>query len=79
MWVFSELIYAPEGSNYSLMHKIKTNGMSTTKVNNFMTSPNKDNLDLKTPFFWKISHKANDQIRQKTTRYNPSKLCSFYR
>ena len=53
MWVFSELIYAPEGSNYSLMHKIKTNGMSTTKVNNFMTSPNKDNLDLKTPFFWK--------------------------
>jgi hypothetical protein len=37
----------PPGINYSLIHNIKSNGLSTTKVNNFLTSFNIQNLDLK--------------------------------
>jgi hypothetical protein len=62
----------PSGANYSLVHNIKANGLSTTKVNNFLTSFNVHNLDLKSKMFNKINHEVNDnliKVKDKSVKY----------
>ena len=56
------MLMMPEGENFSFLFGIKTNGLSTTKIENFLTSFNIENLDLNSKKMRKIAHEVNDEI-----------------